>query len=238
MKKIELDTVLLDWKKKDIILEIIKDIKSGKEADVYLVKDNKEQRYALKIYKKHTDHSIGNNNLYLAGNWVKKPSLRRAIYSNNTTAKEYLSYNWTKREYTLLKRFSEEGGAVPRVFGHTNDSILMEYLGTEHESAPRIYEVELNEHSARFAFNLILHSMRLFIQHNVVHGDLSKFNILWWDNKPYIIDLPQAVDIKSNPNAQKLLERDIKHVIYFFKNYIDIDTKEIINELSIHGKTS
>ena len=84
------------------------------------------------------------------------------------------------------------------------------------EMAPTLHEVRLQRREAQELFHRIIRNVTIFLAHSRVHADLSAFNVLWWEEGATIIDLPQAVDPRSNPNAADLLARDLKNVCDHF----------------------
>lgn len=194
-------------------IELVRALKSGKEATVYLVK-SQSQFYALKIYKENI--SMATQNDYTLGKHLREKSLRRAVAKKNKVGRELTRKLWTKREFYLLDKFHSLGACVPKVYTHTNDAILMEYLGDPAMPAPRLIDVKLSESDMQRAYLAISSSINVFLDNGVVHGDLSAYNVLWWDRKPYIIDFPQAIDVKRNPNWEVALQRDLKNVATFF----------------------
>jgi serine/threonine-protein kinase RIO1 len=105
---------------------------------------------------------------------------------------------------------------VPAVYDYTDQAILMQYLGTEQLPAPRLSDVMLDDSIKVTVQTAIEASMQLFLDNGIVHADLSSYNILWWENKPWVIDFPQAADIRHNPNWQELYDRDLRNIRSYF----------------------
>jgi RIO kinase 1 len=82
----------------------------------------------------------------------------------------------------------------------------------------------------------ILEDIQIFLRFGIIHSDLSGFNILWWKDQPWIIDLPQAVDIRQNPNSMMLLKRDLENIINFFSKYFEVDREEIFERFNVQFK--
>jgi RIO kinase 1 len=89
----------------------------------------------------------------------------------------------------------------------------MEYIGDATMPAPRMSEIVVPEALADETLGIILEHTELFLRNGIIHGDLSPFNILWWKNKPYFIDFPQAVDVRESKRVYSLLKRDIQNVM-------------------------
>lgn len=207
-------TILGEWRKKYPDITVVSKLKSGKEADLWLVRI-KDALYALKVY---ADTQLSTRSRYSEGQWIREPSLRKAVRQKTKVGKGLQQRLWTKREYYLLKKLRQEGAIVPEVFDFTDSAILMQYLGYEGSPAPRLADVELDESIKSSILTKVEVSMRLFLDNGIVHADLSAYNILWWDDQPWIIDFPQAADIRYNANWQGLYERDLKNVRSYFEN--------------------
>ena len=218
-----------NWLKKYPDIKVIRDIKSGKEATVFLVEIDGQLR-CLKVYNR-IPMAIKANNLYLSGKWFKEPSVRKSITKGNKFSQDLLKKLWIKREYYLLNKLSSNGAFVPHVYDYNQNSIIMEYIGNRNISAPVIKDVLLTQKEAKKAFMEIIKSIKVFYDNGIVHGDLSEFNILWWHHKPFIIDFPQAVDIRVNSNYLNLLNRDIDRVTNFFKKWTIFNKEEILCDI-------
>jgi len=219
------------WLKKYPDLKVIRNIKSGKEATVGLIETGGQLR-CLKVYDR-LSMATKANSVYLLGKWFKEPSVRKSITNGNKFSQDLLKKLWVKREYYLLKKLSRKGVNLPNVFDYNNNSIMMEYLGTANLAAPLIKDIDFSPELAKIAFDEIIKSIKIFLKNGIVHSDLSEFNILWWQDKPFIIDFPQAVDIRTNPNYKLLLQKDINHIVTFFSKWIPIDEKKIVTDIII-----
>lgn len=218
-----------NWLKKYPDIKVIRDIKSGKEATVFLVEIDGQLR-CLKVYNR-IPMAIKANNLYLSGKWFKEPSVRKSITKGNRFSQDLLKKLWIKREYYLLKKLFQKGASLPKVFDYNSNSIIMEYLGTKNLAAPLIKDIDFSPELAKITFDEIIKSIKIFLKNGIVHADLSEFNILWWHHKPFIIDFPQAVDIRVNSNYLNLLNRDIDRVTNFFKKWILINKEEVLCDI-------
>jgi len=219
------------WFKKYPDFKVIRNIKSGKEATVFLIETVGQLR-CLKVYDR-LSMATKANSVYLFGKWFKEPSVRKSITNGNKFSQDLLKKIWVKREYYLLKKLSQKGVNLPKVFDYNNNSIMMEYLGTPNLAAPLIKDIDFSPDLAKLAFDEIIKSIKIFLKNGIVHADLSEFNILWWQEKPFIIDFPQAVDIRSNSNYKLFLWKDINHIVTFFSKWISIDEEKVINDIII-----
>jgi RIO kinase 1 len=221
-----IDHVIEQTTKLGHTFEVISHIKSGKEAEVYRALLDGEL-VAMKVYKKPEERDFKNTGEYLTGKFYKTPSHKKAIEKNNEFSKKLRHSNWVKREFQMLQELFEVGASIPKPLLQIDDAIFMELLGDDEVVAPRLSDVRLTAEEAKDAFDHIIASIEVFWNYGVVHADLSAFNILWWESKPYIIDFPQAVDVQTHPNARELLQRDLDNVIKYFKKYISIDEAKV-----------
>lgn len=226
MKIDNIQNILDQAKQLDHEIEIISNIKSGKEAVVYKVLlDNK--LVAMKLYKNPEERSFKNAGQYLEGKHYQKASEKKAIEKGNKFSKKLKHDNWIRREFFMLEKLYDLGAKIPQPILQIDNAIFMELLGNEDDIAPRLCDIKLTSSEAKKAFQSIIKSILIFWNFGIVHADLSEYNILWWNNKPYIIDFPQSVNKQSNPDSLRLLERDLKNITKFFGKIIEVDYEKI-----------
>ena len=199
-------------------IEILSNIKSGKEATVYRVMLD-DQMVAMKVYKNPEEINFKNTNEYLAGKFYKKLSERKAIAKNNKFAKKLKHKNWVKREFFMLEKLFNNGAMIPKPILQVENAIFMELLGDEYTVAPRLCDIRLSNDEAKKAQDLILKNIELFWNSGIVHADLSEYNILWWKGNPYIIDFPQSIDVRTHPNSKEFFDRDLKTILKYFSKF-------------------
>lgn len=221
-----LDQIVEQAKQLNHEVEVLSEVKSGKEATVYRVILDGELA-AMKVYKSPEQRSFKNTGAYLLGKHYRRPSERKAVEKNNAFAKKLKHENWVKREFFLLKKLFEKGATIPRPILHIDDAIFMEFLGDNDTVAPRLCDIWLEEHETQKALDSILKDIQLFWDFGIVHADLSAFNILWRNSQPHIIDFPQSIDRRMYPNPREILERDLINVAKYFSKYGKIDLNEI-----------
>jgi RIO kinase 1 len=205
----------------------VSDIKSGKEAVVCKVLFDGELA-AMKIYKDPEQRNFTQVGAYLAGKYYKHESERKAVAKNNSFGKKLKHDNWVKREFFLLQKLHKAGANIPKPIIQLGNAIVMELIGDQSSSAPRLSDVELNGKEAQQVLDKIVGSVKLFWKEGIVHGDLSAYNVLWWKSEPYIIDFPQSVDIRNHPNPEQLLERDMQNISKYFSKYFVVEIPRII----------
>jgi len=124
------------------------------------------------------------------------------------------------------------GADVPKVYAKEKNAILMDFIGDETNAAPILNSVSLDTDEAHALFNRVIHNIDLMLKHNCIHGDLSAYNILYWDGEITIIDFPQIVIPESNPSSWKIFQRDVIRVCqYFSAQGVDCDPKRLAADL-------
>ena len=194
-------------------------ISTGKEGNVFAAKDAQGKLVALKIYR--TSNATFNRiSQYIAGDKRFK-----GISGN----KRKIIQTWAIKEFRNLKRYRSAGVAVPAPIRFQRNMLVMQYLGTKNGPAPLIRNVVLEDPEKEYG--VLIGYMRLAYQKaEIVHGDLSEYNILWYRRKPYIIDVGQAVLI-DHPNSKDMLLRDIENLNRYFRNLgVDIMNTDDVME--------
>ncbi len=119
-------------------------------------------------------------------------------------------------EYTTMQRLYQAGAAVPTPIAAGENAILMGYYGDERRAAPTLSEVSLARGEARPLFQEALRNIELLLQHNLIHGDLSAYNILYWQGRIVLIDFPQVVSLQANSSGAAILHRDVTRICEYF----------------------
>lgn len=216
-----LDDILEQAQKTHHNLEVLFQIKSGKEATVHKVLFDGEP-VAMKVYKTPEERTFQNTAQYIEGKHYRLPSHRKAVAKGNAFGKRLVHDNWVKREYFMLEKLFELGAKIPRPVARLGSAVLMEFLGDDSGPAPRLSDVRLTKEEAETAFESIMETMNIFWEFGIVHGDLSEFNILWWDETPYVIDFPQAIDKRTHPHHRGMLDRDLQNLAKYFGKYFEV----------------
>lgn len=181
-------------------------ISAGKEANVYLAYGQNDQEYAIKIYKIDTNTSRWMKN-YIIGD----PRFKKV--PNNVSKIIYL---WASKEFKNLKRAHKAGLSVPEPIYIKNNVLIMEYIGFESIPAPKLKEIKSPKDPIKLLNEILYFIKSLYQKANLVHGDLSEFNILYHNQKPIVIDISQAVTI-HHPKAEVFLVRDITNIFNYFE---------------------
>ena len=143
-----------------------------------------------------------------------------------------LIFTWTKKEFSNLKRMHKGGLRVPEPITFSKNILVMEYLEYEGYPAPMLKDVPFDDESLEIIFNDVVSDYKTLYQTlNMVHGDLSEYNILIMDDYPYIIDVSQSVTL-SHPKSEELLQRDVTNIINYFSDHgIETDKEKLIKEI-------
>jgi RIO kinase 1 len=210
-------------------------VKSGKEATVYRCRAGREfrQRYlAAKVYHDASHRTFQHAKEYTEGRVILNGQVRRAVEKRTDAGREFAASMWVNSEFETLSALGYAGADVPEVFASTDKAILMEYLGDETGAAPYLQHAKFDREEAETLFERLLWNIELWLGENVVHGDLSPFNILYTEGRLVVIDFPQAVDPRMAPAARRLLERDVANVCkYFTRHGIEADAAGIARDL-------
>lgn len=212
-----------------LITDVLARVKGGKEANVYRCAAHPSlglELVAAKVYRPQMFRNLRNDKIYREGravlnengNAVKKTDHRvmRALDKKTGFGVEVAHTSWLMYEYKTLHTLYEAGASVPRPITTSSNAILMGYIGDEHMAAPALNEVTLDRDEAESLFNDVIRNIELMLQHGMIHGDLSAYNILYWEGEVVLIDFPQVTDSRSNSQAYMILKRDITRVCEYF----------------------
>jgi len=198
-------------------------VKGGKEAQVYCCTASPGMGVdliAAKIYRPRRNRAMKNYAQYQQGRHIT-PDKRylRALKKKTRTGKAVEDRAWLKHEFRTMQMLYNAGADVPQPFELSGNTLLMEYIGDRYSAAPLLQEVRLKPEEARPLFDRCIENVEIFLSCDSIHGDLSAFNILYWNGAITVIDFPQAVDPFDNPSAFSLLVRDVERVCQYFSRY-------------------
>jgi RIO kinase 1 len=202
-----------------LIDEVLRPLKSGKEAEVYVVVSEGEIRCA-KVYKEVTQRGFHTQAQYQEGRKVRNSRQARAMEKKSRYGREQQEKVWQTAEVDALYRLAEAGIRVPQPYNFIEGVLLMELVTDAHgNAAPRLNDVELTQAEALEYHSILLKAVVKMLCIGLIHGDLSEFNVLLDDSGPVIIDLPQAVNAAANNNAARMLERDVENLTSYFSRF-------------------
>jgi RIO kinase 1 len=206
-----------------LIEGIVRIIKTGKEASVHLCLANRsttgEELLALKVYHPLDRRDFRDESVYRDGEWIKERRIRVALEKKTRYGREVQGGIWVNREWETLERLWDAGAPVPKPVARTDDAILMTYVGDEEAAAPQLHRLRPDADEAEGLFRQLTRAIELMLYRNVIHGDLSPYNVLVWDGEAVVIDLPQAVDPRKNRHARGFLDRDVDRICAYFARY-------------------
>jgi RIO kinase 1 len=202
-----------------LIDSVVRQLMSGKEAMVFVVRCGDETRCA-KVYKEATHRSFRQAVDYTENRKVKNTRQARAMAKGTRFGREAQEAAWQSAEVDALYRLAAAGVRVPKPLNFHDGVLLMELVtDADGAAAPRLNDVSFTPEQARAHHAALLREVVRMLCAGVVHGDLSEFNILLADDGPVIIDLPQAVDAAGNNHAQRMLLRDVENLRVFFGRF-------------------
>ena len=202
-----------------LIDTVVRQLMSGKEATVYVVRRG-DETYCAKIYKEATHRSFRQAVDYTENRKVKNSRQARALAKGTRFGRQAQEAAWQSAEVDALYRLAAAGVRVPKPHNFFEGVLLMELVTDEHgDAAPRLNDVLLTPEQARAHHATLLVEVVRMLCAGVVHGDLSEFNILLAADGPVIIDLPQAVDAAGNNHASRMLLRDVVNLRDFFGRF-------------------
>lgn len=202
-----------------LIDTVVRQLMSGKEAMVYVVRCGDETRCA-KIYKEADQRSFRQAVDYTENRKVKNTRQARAMAKGTRFGRQAAEAAWQSAEVDALYRLAAAGVRVPKPHNFCDGVLLMELVTDEHgDAAPRLNDVEFTPEEARLHHATLLEEVVRMLCAGVVHGDLSEFNVLLAADGPVIIDLPQAVDAAGNNHASRMLLRDVANLRGFFGRF-------------------
>ncbi|HEX5286174.1 MAG TPA: PA4780 family RIO1-like protein kinase [Polaromonas sp.] len=202
-----------------LIDTVVRQLMSGKEAMVYVVRCGDETRCA-KVYKEATQRSFRQAVDYTENRRVKNTRQARAMAKGTRFGRQASEAAWQSAEVDALYRLADAGVRVPKPHNFCDGVLLMELVTDEQgDAAPRLNDVDFTPEDARAHHGTLLSEVVRMLCAGVVHGDLSEFNVLLGASGPVIIDLPQAVDAAGNNHASRMLLRDVANLRGFFGRF-------------------
>ncbi len=202
-----------------LIDTVVRQLMSGKEALVYVVRCGDDTRCA-KVYKEATQRSFRQAVDYTENRKVKNSRQARAMAKGTKFGRQAQEAAWQSAEVDALYRLAAAGVRVPKPYNFHEGVLLMELVtDAQGDAAPRLNDVAFTPEDALVHHGSLLAEVVRMLCAGVVHGDLSEFNILLAADGPVIIDLPQAVDAAGNNHAERMLLRDVENLRNFFGQF-------------------
>ena len=231
--------------------DVLRLVKGGKEANVYQCLAHSsvaglENAYiAAKVYRPRQFRNLRNDALYREGRdnldadgcVIIDDRMLRAISKRTGFGKQLSHASWIEHEVKTMDTLHEAGADVPQVFASGHNAILMSYIGDADMAAPTLNSISLDRDEAQPLFQRVLRNIEIMLANHLVHGDLSAYNILYWDGSITLIDFPQVIDPEVNRSAFRVFERDMVRVCeYFAHQGVRSNPRKLAAELwTAHG---
>jgi len=230
------------------ITDVLTSLKGGKEASVYLCRSGpaiEAPLVAAKVYRPRSLRNLKNDSQYRAGrvdldesgNAIVKDGDLHAMEKRTNYGEELRHQSWIAYELQTLETLHAAGADVPKPHAMEKNAILMEYVGDFSNAAPTLNSVSLDPEEARSLFERVIRNIDLLLSNQRIHGDLSAYNILYWDGDITLIDFPQVVPPESNPSAWTIFLRDVTRICQYFNSQgIRSNPRQLASELwTAHG---
>ncbi len=212
------------------ITDVTQLVKGGKEANVYVCTGHPatgHEYLAVKLYRPRMLRHLKNDAVYKAGRQlrdaegkqIKGRRVKLALKKKTSYGKYIDIMWWIGNEFSTQQKLYEAGADVPKPISHQDNGILMEFVGDEQTAAPTLSQITLERDEAESLFKRVMHNVALMLEHHLIHGDLSAYNILYWEGKLTLIDFPQMVEARHNPHAFELFQRDVTRVCQYFARF-------------------
>jgi RIO kinase 1 len=231
--------------------EVLGLLKTGKEAEVFIVErrtldDGCRELLAHKRYRptKVTEkgalqaagftraRTFANDSMYHEGRRFRRSREQRAVERGTDLGKRILADRWPGQELEMLVRAHAAGCTVPYPVEFTGDGMLMQLIGDDGVAAPRLVNARLGPAELRQACSQLVDELSALTREGLVHADLSPYNILWWRERMWLIDFPQAVDLVQNPHGFDLLHHDVTTMCdWFARKGVACDGEALFAEL-------
>lgn len=212
-----------------LINDVLALIKGGKEASVYRCAAHESmpsRLVAAKVYRPRMFRQLRNDSLYREGRVLltehgraakaTDDRLMRAVGKKTAFGQQVAHTSWLMYEYNTLKALAKAGAAVPEPFAASDNAILMGYRGDSRTAAPPLSEVTLEQDEVEPLFDEVMRNIELMLKLGLIHGDLSAYNVLYWQGEITLIDFPQVTNLYTNPNAAPILSRDVHRICEYF----------------------
>jgi len=231
-----------------LISDVLRKIKAGKEASVYLCRSGSNIDASLvvaKVYRPRSLRNLRNDAIYRTGRTdldedgaaLFREADLKAIMKRSKYGEELRHTSWIAYEFKTLGILHKAGADVPKPHAMLKNSILMEYIGENGSAAPTLNRVTLDREEARRLFDRVILNLNLLLANQRIHGDLSAYNILYWDSDITLIDFPQVVNPDANPSAWVIFLRDVTRACQYFKSQgVKCDARRLAADLwTSHG---
>ena len=230
------------------ITDVLRRLKGGKEASVYLCRSGPAidaPLVAAKVYRPRQLRNLKNDGQYRTGrvdldengHAIVKDGDLHAMEKRTNYGEELRHQSWISYEFQTLEMLHNAGADVPQPFAMEKNAILMDYIGDIDSAAPTLNGIGLDREEVKPLFERVIRDVDLLLTNQRIHGDLSAYNILYWEGDITLIDFPQVVQPDSNPAAWSIFLRDMTRICqYFASQGIRRDPRKLAADLwTSHG---
>ena len=224
-------------------------LKSGKEAEIFVIERSFGDRSCLLAHKRYRPRTVTHKGElaelgfqrantfmhdleYRDGRKFAKSRDQRAVERMTNYGRSLLTTRWTGHELEMMQHAWQADVQVPFPVGMRGDGMVMEYVGNREQAAPRLAQARLGPSELKLAAAQVLDNLRKLTGAGFIHADLSAYNLLWWEGLVWFIDFPQAVDVTANPHALDFLHRDVANVGgWFSRRGVEFDVEAVFADL-------
>jgi RIO kinase 1 len=230
------------------ITDVLRRLKGGKEASVYLCQSGpavEAPLVAAKVYRPRSLRNLKNDGQYRmgredldeSGNVIVDDGALHAMQKRTAYGEELRHQSWIAYEFQTLEMLHAAGADVPKPYAMEKNAILMDYIGDFDGAAPTLNSVALDPEEVMPLFERVVRNINLLLSNQRIHGDLSAYNLLYWDGDIALIDFPQVVPPESNPAAWTIFLRDVTRICqYFASQGLRRDARKLAADLwTSHG---
>ena len=225
------------------ITDVLRRVKGGKEASVYMCRGGEATGSKLvtaKVYRPRVLRNLKNDAIYrtgridldISGNAIIKEADKNAIRWRTNYGEGLRHQSWIAYEFKTLELLFEAGADVPKPYAMEKNAILMDFVGDLDIAAPTLNAVSLDPEEARSLFDRVIRNVDLLLSKDRIHGDLSAYNVLYWDGDITLIDFPQVVSPEANPSAWVIFLRDVTRICQYFNSQgVKADARKLATDL-------
>src|SRR5574341_144787 len=228
-----------------VITDVLAMVKGGKEASVYRCQADPStgaELLAAKVYRPQMFRALSNEAMYRQGRAIltadkhqvhaNMDRVMRAVGKKTAFGRQVSHTSWLMHEFIMLDALHKAGGAIPKPVAVGDNAIIMGYVGDAESAGPTLSEVRLDRDEAVPLFKEVMRNVKPMLDLGWLHGDLSAYNILYWEGEITLIDFPQVTSVHNNSQAHFILQRDVERVCeYFIRQGVKCHADRIVADL-------
>jgi RIO kinase 1 len=202
------------------VTEVLGKINDGKEASVYLCSggdDARDQLFAAKVFKARHFRNFNSDRSYRNFSKMRDKRMAKSMRGKSSKGEKAFHQHWVNSEWRMLNLLHDAGVRVPEPYAEFPDGVLMEFIGDTKGPAPRLINCKFSTVDLEDIGTKLIRDISLMLEIGIVHGDLSPYNILFNGDEPVIIDVPQAMDLRTTPDGFSIMHRDLMNLDRYFR---------------------